>query len=268
MLSNSSSTTAVMTICPSKLVGRAHRGGAHRGHAGLHVRRSASIDAPLALERVPRRVRHAVHADDVEVPVEHQRPPARASGARDDVRTLRGGVLQIDAKSPILEHRGERFRHRVLAGATGDERRIPRVDAHELARQRDGVAACYRQRSTPCSSTAKDNSSPSGATARRTSSLAPVARDQQHATSARRAERFRARRTGVRAARDDLVDQRRRDRRMQRALMHPLLGDQRRERVDVARRERVGHLARRSRAFPRARSMTRGSRRAYAPSTA
>ena len=108
-----------------ELVGRAHRGGAHGGHPRLHVRRSASIDAPLALKRVPRRVRHAVHADDVEVPVEHQRSPTGASGARDDVRTLRGSVLQIDAQSPLLEHRGQRFRHGVLARAAGDERRIP-----------------------------------------------------------------------------------------------------------------------------------------------
>ena len=62
-----------------KVVGRAHRGGAHGRDARLHVRRSASIDAPLALQRIPRRVRHTIHADDVEVSVEHQRSPAGAS---------------------------------------------------------------------------------------------------------------------------------------------------------------------------------------------
>ena len=51
---------------------------------------------------------------------------------------------------------------------------------------------------------------------------------------------------------DDLVDQRRRNRRMQRALVHPLLGHQRRERVEVARLERRRPFARLSRASRRA----------------
>jgi hypothetical protein len=34
-------------------------------------------------------------------------------------------MLEIDAKSPILEHGGQRFRNGVLTGTTGDERRIP-----------------------------------------------------------------------------------------------------------------------------------------------
>ena len=59
-----------------ELVGRARRRGAHRRDAGFHVRRPASVDASLTLKCIPRRVRHAVHADDVEMSVEHQRASA------------------------------------------------------------------------------------------------------------------------------------------------------------------------------------------------
>jgi hypothetical protein len=38
---------------------------------------------------------------------------------------MRGGMLEIDAQSPILKDRGQRFRHGVLTGTTGDERRVP-----------------------------------------------------------------------------------------------------------------------------------------------
>ena len=47
-------------------------GRAHRSDAGLHVRGATAVQAAVSLRGVPGRVHHPVHADDVDVPVEHQ----------------------------------------------------------------------------------------------------------------------------------------------------------------------------------------------------
>src|SRR6185369_10156479 len=71
-------------------------------------------------------------------------------------------------KAPLVQDRAQRARDRRLTRPAGNERGIAGVDAHELACQRNGVAACYTHRSTPFSSIANGSSSPSGAMALRT----------------------------------------------------------------------------------------------------
>ena len=53
----------------------AHRARGSRGHRGdtrFHVRGAATIQSPFAHRRIPWRVRHALHADDVDVAIEDQ----------------------------------------------------------------------------------------------------------------------------------------------------------------------------------------------------
>ena len=127
-------------LAPESLSRRARRGGAHRGDAGLHVGRAAAVQPAIALVAVERRVHHAVHADDVEVPVEHQRPPAGRADARDHVGAAGAGLLQLDAKSPRVEDAGQKGGDRPLTGRAGHEQRIAGVDADERTRQRARVA--------------------------------------------------------------------------------------------------------------------------------
>jgi hypothetical protein len=113
----------------------AHRRRAYRREARLHVRRSAAVDAAVALLGVERGVRHPVDADDVEMAVEHQRRPPAAADAGDDVRPAGRHLVHLHAKSRAAQHVGEQPRAGGLARRAGDQRRIAGVHAHEIARE-------------------------------------------------------------------------------------------------------------------------------------
>jgi len=77
-------------------------------------------------------VNHALNADDVEVSVEHERSPVRATNARDDVGATGRRFMQLDAKSPGAENAREVPGDGALAWTAGDEIGISRIDGGEL----------------------------------------------------------------------------------------------------------------------------------------
>ncbi len=108
----------------------------HRRDAALHVLGAAAVHPSVAHDRIERR-RHAGHADRVDVPAQHQRR-ARERG-RSSVPTTFGrpgatswtSIVQADAFE-FLDHAA---RHGRLPGRTGHERRVHRIDGHEIAEQ-------------------------------------------------------------------------------------------------------------------------------------
>src|SRR5204863_8941702 len=72
--------------------------------------------------------------------------------------------------------------------------------------------------------------------------LSPFAGDREHASSPRRTERLHAQCACPPGALGNRVDLRRGDRRMQCALMYPVLSDEPAERVDVASAQGGRHL--------------------------
>ena len=126
------------------------RAAAAAARAAAHIAATPDFMSPIRVRRCdrrararPRRVRHPVDADDVEVAVEHQRSSAAAPAPTRATTFGRPGAARCSStRNPhAREHVGERARDRRFARAARHERRIARIDAHELARQRDGVAA-------------------------------------------------------------------------------------------------------------------------------
>jgi hypothetical protein len=114
---------------------RAVRGrrGEHAGRdAALHVVAAAPVQEAVAH---PRRARlaHPLHADGVEVAVEHQRAPAAAAArAADDRRAPGRGLDHVHVEARAGHPSGGEAHHLRLAGAAGDERRVDRVDRDEV----------------------------------------------------------------------------------------------------------------------------------------
>ena len=229
-LSNSSSATAAITISPSSPASTARAAAAHIAATPAFMsRRSAAVDparrAPCASNGA---CDHSVDADDVEMPVEHQDSRhARASDARDDVRPSRRGVARRRRRSPRRAACRPARARQLLRRAARHERRIARVDAHQLARQRDARRRALRHRVAPSSSIV-NGSIVAQRFDRRAARRRRDPRSRSRARIRRRTRRALSRpRRRLRRARDDFVDQRRRDRRMQRSLMRPLFGDER-----------------------------------------
>ena len=106
-----------------------------RGDARLHVVGAAAVE-PVALDARVVRCVHPPDAHRVDVPAEQQRAPAsRAAGTNDDARpagrALEHVGLQTGGERPARDER----RDLALAGAARHERRVDRVDRHELAQQ-------------------------------------------------------------------------------------------------------------------------------------
>ncbi len=111
-------------------------GGAdHRRDSALHVLSTAAVQPALAFDRIERR-RHAGHADRVQVTAEHQRPPGRPSVEHaHDIGPAGGGVGHLDLQAGGTQGLGDGARHLALTGRPGHERRIHRIDRHQVAQQ-------------------------------------------------------------------------------------------------------------------------------------
>jgi hypothetical protein len=109
------------------------RRGEHAGgDAGLHVVAAAAVEPAVADVRDVR-LAHPVHADRVDVPAEHERPPATAPACRADHRRppdpgLHDLDLQACLGEPACDERGDLL----LAGPARHQRGIDGVDRDEL----------------------------------------------------------------------------------------------------------------------------------------
>ena len=158
---------------------------------------------------------HSVDADDVEMAVEHQRPAAARARSRATTFGRPAPRLQVDAKSPVAEH---------VAPARARPRSRPARrgratdSANRCARARASAQPRHRALPTPLDSVSrrsrKSNSSPSGATASRTSSHAIGGATTSTHPPPDAPSAFAADRAGSSRLGDDLVDQRCRNRRM------------------------------------------------------
>ena len=131
------------TSLPEAAIAREPRGVDHRGHAALHVLRAASIEPAVTLDGIERRG-HAVDADGIDVPAQHQR--AARLGAiehADHVRPPRRRLLHLDAEPEPAHVHGDGLRDLRLAGGPGHERRVDRIDRDELAKQGDARISHY-----------------------------------------------------------------------------------------------------------------------------
>ena len=191
-------------LAVERVVRGARRGGAHRGDAG-------SSCPPSRARRSARRARRASHGACVipSMPTTSRCPlniKLRAAGAVRCARRRSAGPAPRPRRSTrnphVAKHVGERARDARFARTARNERRISRIDAHELARQRDGVAARYVHRSTPCIVDRERKNLAErrdrGAHLRRRGRARAIS---EHATAARRAERLGADGAGVACAR-------------------------------------------------------------------
>ena len=118
-------------------IAREPRGIDHRGHAALHVLRPAAVEPAAPLDGIERRG-HAVDADGVDVPAQHQRAPRLAAIEHaDHVGPPRRRLLHLDVEPEPAHVTGDRLRDLRFAGGAGHERRVDRIDRHELAKQSD-----------------------------------------------------------------------------------------------------------------------------------
>jgi peptide-methionine (R)-S-oxide reductase len=121
---------------------RAGRGRA-REHAGrdaaLHVVAAAAVEAAVAhLRRM--RVAHPIDADRVDVAAEHQRAPAAAAARdADDRRPPARGVDDLDVEPRFGEPARDVRRDLALPRPAGHERRVHRVDRHQVGDELIGV---------------------------------------------------------------------------------------------------------------------------------
>ena len=105
----------------------------HRRDAPFHVLAAAAIEAAVAFDRIERR-NHAVDTDGIDVPAQHQRAPLRAAVEdADDVGTSRRHLLQFDVEAKGAHVRGDGVGDLRFAGGARHERRVDRIDRHELA---------------------------------------------------------------------------------------------------------------------------------------
>jgi hypothetical protein len=79
-----------------------HRGGAHGGHAALHVGRPATIDTIVTNLGAKRGVNLPIHTDDIEVAVHHQGWCIARAQTRHDIRAARSEFVNLDREAPIF----------------------------------------------------------------------------------------------------------------------------------------------------------------------
>ena len=220
-LSYSSSATAAMMISPRAPACAARHAAAHiAAMPPFMSARAAAVEPAVALLGA-RRAGAIMPStpDHVEVAVEHQRAPAAAPPPMRAMRLGRPGAAscELRAEAPRVQHVAQQLGARALARRARGERRIARVDPHELARERarvarrDGLSSSRfvgfvllghhaRSRGSRSSSTAIGEPLAERRECVRELVLASLARDDEHAAAARRAERLHAERAGVSAA--------------------------------------------------------------------
>ena len=102
-----------------------------RREARLHVVGASAVQASVLDAGIQTRVR-LEQPDRVEVPVQEQRAAAAGpAGDADHVGPARRSLLDVDLEPCLLEPLREHARHRRLATAGRNERRVDRVDRDE-----------------------------------------------------------------------------------------------------------------------------------------
>jgi hypothetical protein len=116
-------------------------GDQRRGDAALHVVGAAAVEA-IAVDPRPVRLGHVRHADGVEMAAQQQRPAAAgAAGADEDARPARRLLERLDLEAGGARPPGDERGDLRLAGATGDQLGVDRVDGDQPGQQLDDVLA-------------------------------------------------------------------------------------------------------------------------------
>jgi len=115
------------------------RGGDHRGHATLHVLRTAA-EEPAVFDPGNERVDHPFHANRIEMPAEHH-GRARSGGLEepDDIGTTGSGLLQPNIESGGEQRGAAHLGDLRFARRARHERGVDGVDRDEIAQERDGI---------------------------------------------------------------------------------------------------------------------------------
>ena len=110
----------------------------HRGQSTLHILRPAAVETIVTDVGREGRV-HAVDADGIHMPAEHEGPARRSSIEHaDDIRPPGGNFLEAHTQADALHVPGDRRRNPRFACTARHERRIYRIDSDELAQEIDG----------------------------------------------------------------------------------------------------------------------------------
>ena len=114
-------------------------GGAdHRRDAALHVLRTASINAAVALGGIER-PRHARDANRVDMAAEHERPSwSLAVENANDIGPPWRRFLNLDLQAYVSKLLSQCPRHRRLTRRSRHERRVHGIDRHEVLQQANG----------------------------------------------------------------------------------------------------------------------------------
>ena len=113
-----------------------------RGHARLHVVATAGVQTAVAYDRLERAL-HALHADGVEVAVQHQRAaPAAPSRDAHDAGATRGGLVDLNVQPGVPHPRRDVGRDLLLPRSARHEVRVHRIDRDERGQElRDALLA-------------------------------------------------------------------------------------------------------------------------------
>ncbi len=113
---------------PCGLRGRPQAGG----DTALHVVGAAPVEL-AGLDAPAKRLRHARHADRVDVPIQHKGAPSTRP-ARDghDAGTSRDGLNDVDVEARTFRPGGDKAGDVAFARRAGHEIRVDRINPHKV----------------------------------------------------------------------------------------------------------------------------------------